>query len=298
MPESGPEPINTAPISTDPVHLESASPDSPERAYSDFTRSLSYGDYLRIDTLTSAHQPVTQAHDEHLFIAVHHVSEVWLNLIVQELRAAMTLLAAGVTDAPLKMLSRVVRAQEQMTNAWEVLKTMTPADYLQFRSAFGRASGFQSAQYRMMEFLLGNRSATLLRPHQHRPDVLGPLEAALNAPSLYDLALRLLSERGLNIPAEVLERDFAQPYTQNEAVLAAWLTLYRAPERYWDVYELAEKLLDVEDNFRRWRFNHLTTVERTIGFKTGSGGTSGAGYLRKALDTVLFPELWQVRTEL
>ncbi|AZI42775.1 tryptophan 2,3-dioxygenase [Deinococcus psychrotolerans] len=275
-----------------------ANPDAPERAYSDFTRSLSYGDYLRIDTLTSAHQPVTQAHDEHLFIAVHHVSEVWLGLIVQELRAAMTLLSAGVTDAPLKMLSRVVRAQEQMTNAWEVLKTMTPADYLQFRSAFGRASGFQSAQYRMMEFLLGNRNATLLRPHQHRPDLYGPLEAALNAPSLYDLALRLLSERGLAIAPSVLERDFSQPYIQNEAVLAAWLTVYRDPERYWDVYELAEKLIDVEDNFRRWRFNHLTTVERTIGFKTGSGGTSGAGYLRKALDTVLFPELWQVRTEL
>ncbi|MEF2279261.1 tryptophan 2,3-dioxygenase family protein [Deinococcus sp. YIM 134068] len=272
--------------------------DSPERAQTDFTRSLSYGDYLRLDTLLSAHQPLTGAHDEHLFIAVHHVSEVWLHLINVELRAAMRHLEEGVIDAPLKGLSRVVRAQEQLTQAWEVLKTMTPADYLLFRDAFGAASGFQSANYRTMEFLLGNRHAALLRPHAHRPDVHGPLEADFQAPSVYDLALRLLAARGLPVPDEVLNRDRTQPPTAHPEVLAAWLTVYRDTERYWDLYELAEKLLDVEDNFRRWRYNHLTTVERTIGFKTGSGGTSGAGYLRRALETVLFPELWQVRTEL
>ena len=271
---------------------------SAEQAYSDFSKRLSYGDYLRLDTLKSAHQPITQAHDEHLFIAVHHVSEVWLELIVRELQAAMSLLEQGITDAPLKMLTRVVRAQEQLTNAWEVLKTMTPADYLQFRSAFGQASGFQSQGYRMVEFLLGNRQAVLLRPHEHRPDLHAPLLAALQSPSVYDLTLRLLSARGLPMPAEVLERDFSQKYELNEAVLAVWLTVYRDTETYWDLYELAEKLLDVEDNFRRWRFNHLTTVERTIGFKRGSGGTSGAGYLRGALETVLFPELWEVRTRL
>ena len=271
---------------------------SAEQAYSDFSKRLSYGDYLRLDTLKSAHQPITQAHDEHLFIAVHHVSEVWLELIVRELQAAMSLLEQGITDAPLKMLTRVVRAQEQLTNAWEVLKTMTPADYLQFRSAFGQASGFQSQGYRMVEFLLGNRQAVLLRPHEHRPDLHAPLLAALQSPSVYDLTLCLLSARGLPVPAEVLERDFSQKYELNEAVLAAWLTVYRDTETYWDLYELAEKLLDVEDNFRRWRFNHLTTVERTIGFKRGSGGTSGAGYLRGALETVLFPELWEVRTRL
>ena len=271
---------------------------SAERAYSDFSQSLSYGDYLRLDTLLSAHQPITQAHDEHLFIAVHHVSEVWLSLIVRELQAAMNLLAAGITDEPLKMLTRVVRAQEQLTNTWEVLKTMTPADYLQFRSAFGQASGFQSSGYRMVEFLLGNRNPVMLRPHEHRPDLHGPLVQAMGSPSVYDLTLRLLAARGLSIPPEVLERDLTQKYEQNEAVLDAWLTVYRAPQTYWDLYELAEKLLDVEDNFRRWRFNHLTTVERTIGFKRGSGGTSGAGYLRGALDTVLFPELWEVRTRL
>ena len=273
-------------------------PDSASHAYTDFTRSLSYGDYLQIDTLLSAHQPLTQAHDEHLFISVHHVSEVWLGLIVQELKAAMTLLASGVTDTPLKMFSRVVRAQEQMTNAWEVLKTMTPADYLQFRHSFGQASGFQSAQYRMMEFLLGNRKALLLRPFEARPDLHGPLLEALHAPSVYDLTLRLLAARGFALPPEVTTRDLTQPYTGHPAVLEAWLSVYRDPQRYWDLYELAEKLIDVEDNFRRWRFNHLTTVERTIGFKAGSGGTSGAGYLRRALDTVLFPELWDVRTNL
>ncbi|GGL87755.1 tryptophan 2,3-dioxygenase [Deinococcus aerolatus] len=271
---------------------------APERAYTDFSHSLSYGDYLRLDTLKSAHQPITGAHDEHLFITVHHVSEVWLELVVRELRAAMRLLEGGITDTPLKMLTRVVRAQEQLTNAWEVLKTMTPADYLQFRHAFGQASGFQSASYRMVEFLLGNRRAVLLRPHEHRPDLHGPLEAVLHAPSVYDLALRLLAERGLAVPDEVLGRDLTQPPVLNETVLESWLTVYRDPETYWDLYELAEKLLDVEDNFRRWRFNHLTTVERTIGFKPGSGGTSGAGYLRGVLSVVLFPELWEVRTRL
>ena len=271
---------------------------APERAYTDFSHSLSYGDYLQLDTLKSAHQPITGAHDEHLFITVHHVSEVWLDLIVRELRAAMRLLEGGITDTPLKMLTRVVRAQEQLTNAWEVLKTMTPADYLQFRHAFGQASGFQSASYRMVEFLLGNRRAVLLRPHEHRPDLHGPLEAVLHAPSVYDLTLRLLAERGLAVPDEVLGRDLTQPPVLNETVLESWLTVYRHPETYWDLYELAEKLLDVEDNFRRWRFNHLTTVERTIGFKPGSGGTSGAGYLRGVLSVVLFPELWEVRTRL
>ena len=271
---------------------------SAEQAYSDFTRSLSYGDYLHLNELRAAHQPITQAHDEHLFIAVHHVSEVWLGLIVRETQAAMRLLEQGITDAPLKMLTRVVRAQEQMTNAWEVLKTMTPSDYLEFRSAFGQASGFQSQNYRMVEFLLGNRNPVMLRPHAHRPDLHDPLKAVMEAPSVYDLALRLLAARGLNIPDTVLNRDYVQKYELDEAVVEAWLTVYRDTDTYWDLYELAEKLMDVEDNFRRWRFNHMTTVERTIGFKRGSGGTSGAGYLRQVLNIVLFPELWEVRTRL
>lgn len=272
--------------------------DSAAQAHMDFTRSLSYGDYLHLDTLKAAHRPVTDAHDEHLFIAVHHVSEVWLELIVRELTLAMAQLDAGITDAPLKGLTRVVRAQEQLTQAWEVLKTMTPADYLQFRGAFGQASGFQSAAYRMVEILLGNRNPVLLQPFAHQPEVHARLDTALRAPSVYDLTLRLLAARGLPLPPEVTERDRTAPPTSHPAVLEAWLTVYREPTTYWDVYELAEKLLDVEDNFRRWRFNHFTTVQRTIGMKGGSGGTSGAGYLQRALGVVLFPELWDVRTNL
>lgn len=272
--------------------------DDATQAYLDFTRSLSYGDYLHLDELLSAHQPVTDAHDEHLFISIHHVSEIWLSLIVRELQAAMNLLKQHETHAPMKMLTRVVRAQEQLTNAWQVLKTMTPSDYLQFRNAFGRASGFQSAQYRMVEILLGNRDLILLRPHEHRPDLHEPLQQAIHEPSIYDLALQILNKHGLPIPIHILERDYTTRPEANEQVLQSWLEVYNHTQQYWELYELAEKLIDVEDNFRRWRFNHLTTVERTIGFKQGSGGTSGVGYLKKALNTVLFPELWQVRTHL
>lgn len=273
-------------------------PNPAEGAYTDFKNNLSYGDYLALDELLSAQRPLTPAHDEVLFIVIHQVSELWMRLIIHELEGAMKLLEQGVIDPSLKMLTRVCRAQEQMTNAWEVLKTMTPSDYLEFRSSFGQASGFQSYQYRLIEFLLGNRNPFMMRPHEHRPDHHALLQSALNSPSLYDLSLRILARRGFTIPSEVLERDFAKPYEPNPAVLQAWLTVYRNTLEHWDLYYLAEKLIDVEDNFRRWRFNHLTTVERMIGYKRGSGGTAGVGYLKKALEVVLFPELWQVRTEL
>ena len=223
---------------------------------------------------------------------------MWLKLVIHELQSAMQHIKTGDTAPALKMLARVSRAQEQMTNAWEVLKTMTPADYLVFRNAFGQASGFQSYQYRLVEFLFGNKNAFMMRPHKDAPAHHARLEAAIQAPSIYDLTLRLLNDAGLEIPASILERDFAQPYEASEAVKLAWLEVYRDTARYWKLYELAEKLIDVEDNFRRWRFNHLTTVERIIGFKVGSGGTAGVPYLRRALETVLFPELWQVRSEL
>jgi len=268
------------------------------QAHTDFGQGLSYADYLRLEQVLSAQHPLTPAHDEMLFILIHQVQELWLKLIIHELEAAMGLLARGVVDPALKMLTRICRAQEQMSQSWEVLKTMTPADYLQFRWAFGRASGFQSYQYRLVEFLLGNKQPFMMRPHRHRPEHHQRLEAALKAPSLYDLALRLLAARGLAIPSEVLERDYAQPYRAHPAVLEAWLKVYRQPERHWELYYLAEKLVDLEDNFRRWRFNHLTTVERTIGHKPGSGGTAGVPYLKRVLEVVLFPELWQVRTEL
>jgi tryptophan 2,3-dioxygenase len=273
------------------------------QAHTDFRQDLSYGDYLMLDSLLSAQRTLTQAHDEVLFIVIHQVQELWMKLIIHELKSAMKLLERGVSepamkDPAMKMLARVSRAQEQMAASWEVLKTMTPTDYLEFRSSFGRASGFQSHQYRLIEFLFGNKQPFMMRPHQHKPEHHKLLEEALHAPSLYDLALRLVAARGLAIPESVLNRDFSQPYQANEAVRAAWLEVYRHPERYWDLYYLAEKLVDVEDNFRRWRFNHLTTVERIIGYKQGTGGTAGVPYLKRALDIVLFPELWQVRTDL
>ena len=267
-------------------------------AHTDLRDTLDYGAYLGLDQLLSAQRTLTGAHDEPLFVIIHQVQELWMKLLIHELQSAMRLLEAGVIDPAMKMLARVARAQEQMTNAWEVLKTMTPADYLRFRSSFGQASGFQSHQYRLIEFLFGNKQPFMMKPHEHRPEHHRILEHALNAPSIYDLAIRLLAQKGFGIPADVLERDFATPYQANDHVRLAWLEVYRDTERHWDLYALAEKLIDVEDNFRRWRFNHLTTVERVIGFKRGSGGTAGVPYLRRALEIVLFPELWQVRTEL
>lgn len=269
-----------------------------QEAYTDFRHSLSYGDYLSLETLLAAQKPLTEAHDEMLFIVIHHVQELWMKLLIHELKSAMKLLEQDIIDPALKMLTRVCRAQEQMASSWEVLKTMTPSDYLEFRSSFGQASGFQSHQYRLIEFLLGNKNPFMMRPHQHHAEHYGLLEDALNAPSLYDLSLRLLAKRGLPVPKEILERDYAKPYEPSEAVREAWLTVYRNTLEHWDLYYLAEKLIDVEDNFRRWRFNHLVTVERMIGHKRGSGGTAGVGYLKKVLEVVLFPELWQVRTEL
>lgn len=269
-----------------------------EGAHTDFREDFSYADYLRLETLLSAQQPLTSAHDEVLFVVVHQVSELWMKLLIHELQSAMALLETGTIDPAMKMLARVSRAQEQMTNAWEVLKTMTPADYLAFRSSFGQASGFQSYQYRLIEFLLGNKQPFLVRPFEHHHEHRALLERALSEPSIYDLALRLLEARGFALPPAVLERDYTQPYAPHPAVRDAWLAVYRDTIAHWDLYALAEKLVDVEDNFRRWRFNHLTTVERVIGSRRGSGGTAGTPYLRRVLEVVLFPELWEVRTEL
>lgn len=268
-----------------------------EGAHQSFKDSFSYSSYLRIEQLLGAQAPLTYAHDETLFITIHHVQEVWMSLIIKELTGAMARLAAGDFEPAMKMLSRTSRAQEQMGNAWEVLKTMTPADYLEFRNAFGKASGFQSWQYRTVEFLLGNRQRYMLKPFAEQPEHLAKLTAIIESPSLYDIALQALAKRGL-LPEAALRTTFDAVIESNPQVLAAWLIVYKNTAQYWDLYYLAEKLVDVEDNFRRWRFNHVTTVERLIGHKVGSGGTTGVGYLRKALDVVLFPELWQVRTEL
>ena len=263
-----------------------------------FDGRMSYGDYLHIDRILSSQRQLTTAHDEMLFIIQHQTSELWMKLALHELDAARTAIAADHVREAFKMLARIARIFEQLNNAWDVLRTMTPSDYTTFRAGLGQSSGFQSHQYRLIEFAVGNRNAALLRPHAHRPDTLALLQAELSRPSLYDEALRHLARVGHPVPAEVLCRDLSQAWTARDDVRAVWETIYRDPKSHWEAYELAEKLVDFEDYFRRWRFNHVTTVERVIGFKRGTGGTSGVSYLKKMLEVELFPELWHLRTTL
>ncbi|MFW8636817.1 tryptophan 2,3-dioxygenase [Cribrihabitans pelagius] len=268
-----------------------------EGAQMSFDGRMSYGDYLSLDALLNAQKLWSDAHDEMLFIIQHQTSELWMRLAIHELKAARKQLLEGEARQAFKMLARVARIFEQLNSAWDVLRTMTPSDYTRFRDALGQSSGFQSHQYRLIEFMLGNRNKAMLKPHAHRPDLVALLEEELTQPSLYDVALRALS-RAFPLPAEVLERDVSAHYQPNDAVQAAWTEVYRAPEANWELYELAEKLVDFEDYFRRWRFNHVTTVERVIGFKRGTGGTGGVSYLKRMLEVELFPELWHLRTEL
>ena len=263
-----------------------------------FDGRMSYGDYLRIDQILDAQTLMTGAHDEMLFIIQHQTSELWMRLALHEIDAARQAIASDRAPEAFKMLARISRIFEQLNNAWDVLRTMTPSDYSTFRDGLGQSSGFQSVQYRLIEYAVGNRNLALLKPHAHRPDLTARLMAELARPSLYDEALRHLARAGLPVPGDVLHRDLRQPWQMHAGVMAVWEVVYRDPTRYWQAYELAEKLVDFEDYFRRWRFNHVTTVERVIGFKRGTGGTSGVAYLRKMLDVQLFPELWAVRTVL
>ena len=272
-----------------------------ERAQLDFSKDMSYGDYLHLDEILNAQHPLSPAHDEMLFIVQHQTSELWMKLMLHELRAAMQAIAnpeANTKPEAFKMLARVSRIMEQLVNAWTVLSTMTPPEYSAMRPYLANSSGFQSAQYRCIEFSLGNKNAAMLKPHAHRPDLLAQVQAAYESPSLYDIALQLLAREGIAVPAEALQRDWTQPYVESEGVKQAWITVYRDPHQYWDLYQLGEKLADIEDAFRLWRFRHLTTVERVIGFKRGTGGTGGVSYLKKMLDVVLFPEIWTLRTNL
>ncbi|MFM2366459.1 MAG: tryptophan 2,3-dioxygenase [Pseudomonadota bacterium] len=271
---------------------------SREGAQMSFDGRMSYGDYLCIDQILTAQNQKTSAHDEMLFIIQHQASELWMKLALHELDAARLAIAQGRAPEAFKMLARISRIFEQLNNAWDVLRTMTPSDYTTFREGLGQSSGFQSWQYRLIEFATGNRNLAMLRPHAHRPDILARLEAELARPSLYDEALRHLARAGLPVPEAVLQRDLRQAWVANDDVRAVWETVYRDPAQYWQAYELAEKLVDFEDYFRRWRFNHVTTVERVIGFKRGTGGTAGVSYLRKMLEVELFPELWHLRTTL
>lgn len=260
--------------------------------------TMTYGDYLSLDALLTAQQPLSDAHDELLFIVQHQTAELWMRLIVHELEAARTAVERDELAPAFKLLTRVARIFEQLNGAWDVLRTMTPSDYTRFRDALGESSGFQSRQYRQIEFMLGNRNAALLKAHAHRTEDQALLEAELARASLYDVALSAVARAGLGIPAVVLERDRTQPHAEHPQVIAAWRIVYESPDRYWNLYQLAEKLVDLEDYFRRWRFNHVTTVERIIGIKRGTGGTGGVSYLKRMLEVELFPDLWRVRTVL
>lgn len=269
-----------------------------EGAQMSFDGRMSYVDYLALDAILSAQRPLSRAHDEMLFIIQHQTSELWMRLMLHELDAARQQIAADRLTAAFKLLARIARIMEQLNAAWDVLRTMTPSDYTAFRAALGQSSGFQSWQYRLIEFAAGNRNPAMLKPHAHRPEIVARLEAELARPSLYDEALRAAHRAGLPVPEAVLRRDLRQPWQADDGVMEMWRQVYLHPADHWSFYDLAEKLVDFEDYFRRWRFNHVTTVERIIGLKRGTGGTGGVPYLRRMLEVELFPELWRLRTAL
>jgi tryptophan 2,3-dioxygenase len=264
----------------------------------DFRRKMSYGDYLGLDALLAAQKPISGQHDEMLFITIHQVQELWLKLLLHELDLAIGCIREDRLRPAFKAMARVSRIQRQLIEAWDVLSTMTPHDYLAFRAHLGSSSGFQSWQYRALEFRLGAKEAFMLKPHAHRPELHAELRAALEAPSIYDEALRLLARRGYPVPADVLERDLTKPHESHAAVTAIWAGIYAKGEREFDLYELAEELVDVEDSFQTWRFRHMRTVERIIGYARGTGGSAGVAYLRKAIERRFFPELYEARTAL
>ena len=263
-----------------------------------FDGRMSYGDYLQIDRILTAQTCRSDAHDEMLFIIQHQTSELWMKLLLHEVSAAREAIINDELPSAFKMLSRVARILEQLNNAWDVLRTMTPSDYTKFREALGQSSGFQSLQYRMIEFALGNRNEAMIRPHAHVLADKQMLEDEMARPSLYLEVLRYAARQGMELPLDLLKVPANTPHTSNQTVTTMWAQVYTDPATYWTLYELAEKLVDLEDYFRRWRFNHVTTVERIIGFKRGTGGTGGVNYLKMMLGVELFPELWHVRTEL
>jgi len=265
-----------------------------DSATTSFSKDMSYADYLSLDPILGAQRPKSAAHNEMLFIIQHQTSELWMRLCLHELSTARTHLINQEIEPAMKMLTRVARIFEQLNNAWDVLRTMTPSEYTQFRDNLGTSSGFQSHQYRLIEFMLGNRNLAMMKMHEHRPELYNMLEQELQIKPLYQVVLDLLSKVTNTIfSATVYSTD--TPHLANDAVMSAWVEIYQDPQQNWALYELAEKLVDLEDYFRRWRFNHVTTVERIIGFKRGTGGTSGVKYLRRMLEVELFPELWNLR---
>lgn len=271
---------------------------SDEEVHWDLSQYRSYSQYLNLDKLLDAQHPLSYQHDEMLFLIIHQVSELWMKLCLHELNSTIDCVRRDDLGPTFKMLARVSTIQSQLQGAWEVLATITPSDYSAFRNALGRASGFQSPQYRMLEFLIGNKNADMIKVFRSEPANYEMLDRALRAPSLYDEVLRLLSRRGLDIPVDAIDRDFTQPYKASKAVAAAWLSVYHNSAKEWDLYRLAERLVDLDYKFQLWRFAHVKTVERIIGYKRGTGGTSGVPYLMKALDLRFFPELWTIRTSM
>jgi tryptophan 2,3-dioxygenase len=271
---------------------------SDEQVFWDLGESKSYGQYLQLDKVLSAQQPISYEHDEMLFIVIHQASELWMKLCLHELSGALDHIRRDDLGPSFKMLARVSRIQAQLTQSWDVLATMTPAEYSAFRNQLGRASGFQSYQYRMLEFIIGNKNADMIEVHRRDPVHYDALQRMLHSPSIYDESLLLLSRRGFEIPQEYLDRDWSKPYQPSKQVAAAWLAVYHSIEENWDLYDLAEKLVDLDMKFQLWRFSHMKTVERIIGYKRGTGGTGGVSYLAKALELRFFPELWTVRTSM
>lgn len=264
----------------------------------DFEKEMSYGDYLRLDQILTGQHRLSDHHDEMLFIIIHQTSELWMKLILHELHAAIECIQKNELEPSFKMLSRVSRIQQQLIQSWSVLSTLTPAEYMEFRDKLGHSSGFQSYQNRLIEFALGNKNARTLAVYEHQPEVYPLLTKSLKEPSIYDAAISALAKHGLNVDEKALNRDWTQNYETNESVEEAWLTVYRNTDQYWDLYELAEKLVDIGNQQQLWRFNHMTTVERIIGHKMGTGGSSGVNYLKKVLDHQFFPELLSLRTKL
>lgn len=264
----------------------------------DFKEKMTYGDYLELDTLLASQNRKSSHHDEMLFIIIHQVSELWLKLIIHEIEAAIKAVQEDKLQTSFKMLARVSRIQAQVIQAWDVLSTLTPSEYVEFRGELGNASGFQSYQYRVVEFLLGYKTDYILDIYKHDAPLYRRLEKAYRNPGLYDVAIQAIAKAGFPIDQVILERDFSAAYARNQSVEQAWLVIYKNPDKYWDLYQLAEKLVDIEDWFQQWRFRHMKTVERIIGYKSGTGGSSGVGYLKKVLDHYFFPELWEIRTQL
>ncbi|EZH67475.1 tryptophan 2,3-dioxygenase [Bacillaceae bacterium JMAK1] len=264
--------------------------------HTDFKENMTYSDYLSLDSILSSQQRLSNHHDEMLFIVIHQVSELWMKLIIHELKAATTAISNGELSSAFKMLARVSKIQSQIIQGWDVLATLTPSEYIEFRDSLGKASGFQSYQYRLIEFALGYKTKHSLEIYKQEEAIYKQLQEALLAPSIYDASIAALHKAGFHIDQDILQRDLTKPYEANESVKLAWKNVYENVDKHWELYELAEKLVDIEDWFQQWRFRHMKTVERIIGFKQGTGGSSGVSYLKRVIDHYFFPELWAIRT--